>query len=67
MRKQGGDRILDRDAERTGLGLASVQTLLADYDSLNDRRAGGPGFNGQDMDETSGQELVRPVEPPARR
>ena len=33
----------------------------------NDRRTGGPGFSGQDMDETSGQELVHPVEPPARR
>lgn len=57
----------DRAVIRTGPSLVSVQTLLADYDSLNDRRAGGPGFNGQDMDETSGQELVRPVEPPARR
>jgi hypothetical protein len=30
--KQGGDRILDRDAERTGFGLASVQTLFADFE-----------------------------------
>jgi hypothetical protein len=35
--------------------------------SPNDHRTGGPGSGGQDMDETSAQELVHPAGLPAKR